>query len=95
MDAMSDGQVITVEHVCKDGWHSFMCPEVPGFYLIATDDDLEAAYAQVPEAIAEIIESDTGVSTLVELENSYSEYLAKIPDAMRPSIRHYSVKKAA
>jgi hypothetical protein len=87
--------VITVEHVCKDGWHTFTCYEVPGFYLISTEPDLEAAYAEVPESIAEIIESDTGVSTEVELENSYSEYLAKLPDGMRPTKRHYSVKRAA
>jgi hypothetical protein len=56
----------------------------------------EAAYAQVPVAIAEIIESDTGVPTDVDLENSYSEYLAKIPDAVRPAVRYYySVKSAA
>jgi len=68
---------------------------VPGFHLISTEADLQDAYAQVPGAIAEIIESDTGVPTEVELENSYSEYLAKLPDGMRPSVGHYSVKRAA
>ena len=92
---MTQGQVISVTHVCKDGWHTFTCLEVPGFHLVSTEADLEAAYAQVPEAIAEIIESDTGVPTDVELENSYSEYLAKLPDGMQPAVRHYSVKRAA
>ena len=95
METMTQGQVISVAHVCKDGWHTFTCQEVPGFHLISTEADLEAAYTQVPEAIAEIIESDTGVPTEVELENSYSEYLAKLPDGMRPAMRHYSVKSAA
>ena len=95
MQSMTQGSVITVEHVCKDGWHTFTCREVPGFHLISTEADLEDAYAQVPESIAEIIESDTGVPTEVELENSYSEYLAKLPDGMRPPVRHYSVKRAA
>jgi hypothetical protein len=94
MDAMTGGQVITVEHVVKNGWHEFTCPQVPGFHLISEDADLERAYAEVPDAIAEIIESDEGTPMIVELENSYSEYLAKIPDAMRPSFRHYSIKKA-
>jgi hypothetical protein len=95
MENMTQGQVISVAHVCRDGWHTFTCPEVPGFHLVSTEADLEAAYAQVPEAIAEIIESDTGVPTEVELENSYSEYLAKLPDGMQPPLRHYSVKRAA
>jgi hypothetical protein len=95
MNAMTQGQVITVKHLCKDGWHTFTCAEVPGFHLVSTEADLEVAYAQVPEAIAEIIQSDTGVPTDVELENSYSEYLAKIPDTMRPPVRYYSVKSAA
>jgi hypothetical protein len=90
------GQMITVEHTAKDGWHEFTCLEVPGFHLIATDDDLEEAYAQVPEAIAQIIEADQGTPMIVELENSYSEYLAKIPESMRPaSVRYYSIKRAA
>jgi hypothetical protein len=94
MDAMTQGSVISVAHVCKDGWHTFTCLEVPGFHLVSTEADLETAYAQVPEAIAEIIESDTGVPTEVELENSYSEYLAKLPDGMLPAVRHYSVRAA-
>jgi hypothetical protein len=95
MERMTQGSVITVEHVCKDGWHTFTCVEVPGFHLISSEADLADAYTQVPEAIAEIIESDTGASTEVELENSYTEYLAKLPDGMRPSVRHYSIKRIA
>jgi hypothetical protein len=92
---MTQGQVISVTHVCKAGWHTFTCLEVPGFHLVSTEADLESAYAQVPEAIAEVIESDTGVPTEVELENSYSEYLTKLPDGMQPAVRHYSVKRAS
>jgi hypothetical protein len=92
---MSNGQVITVEHVARNGWHEFTCPQVPGFHLISDDVDLERAYSEVPDAIAEIIESDEGTPMLVELENTYSEYLAKIPAAMHPSVRHYSIKRAA
>ena len=95
MNAMSDGQVITVQHIAKDGWHEFTCSQVPGFFLVSSDEDLERAYMEVPDAIADIIESDEGASMVVELENSYSQYLAKIPEAMRPSFRHYSIKRAA
>jgi hypothetical protein len=94
MQNMSEGQVITVEHIAKDGWHEFTCPQVPGFHLISTDEDLEGAYEQVPAAIADLIESDEGAAVDVTLENSYSEYLAKIPETMRP-FRHYSVKRVA
>jgi len=93
---MRDGQVITVEHIAANGWHEFTCDQVPGFHLVSQDEDLERAYLEVPEAIADIIESDEGTPMVVELENSYEEYLEKIPAAMRPSsVRHYSVKRAA
>lgn len=95
MDDMKDGQVISVAHAATNGWHEFTCPQVPGFHLIAEDGDLEAAYAEVPGAIAEIIEADEGVPTIVELENSYSEYLAKLPPNMLPTIRHYTIRQKA
>lgn len=34
---MRDGQVITVEHLAKDGWHEFTCHQVHGFHLISQD----------------------------------------------------------
>ncbi len=92
---MQGGKVISVQHVVANGWHEFTCPQVPGFHLIAQHEDLETAYAQVPEAIAEIIDADDGTVTTVELENSFSEYLAKLPEAMRPSIRYYTVHQKA
>lgn len=67
---MRDGKVISVEHVVADGWHEFTCPQVPGFHLISEEADLETAYAQVPDAIAEIIDADDGTQTT---ENSYSQ----------------------
>lgn len=57
---MANGQVITVEHAAKDGWHEFTCHQVPGFHLISKDIDLERAYAEVLDAIGEIIEADEG-----------------------------------
>jgi hypothetical protein len=60
------GQVITVEHNAKDGWHEFTCHQVPGFHLVSQDADLERAYAEVPDAIGEIIEADEGTPMIVE-----------------------------
>lgn len=95
MNSMAHGQVITVEHEARDGWHQFTCLQVPGLFLLATDADLEQAYTELPAAIADIIEADEGVEMVVELENSYSQYLAKLPETMRPAVRHYSIKRAA
>ena len=67
----------------------------PDFTLFRTMPTSKTAYSEVPDAIADIIESDEGTPMIVELENSYSEYIAMIPEAMRPSIRHYWVKKVA
>ena len=58
MDDMQGGKVISVQHEVTNGWHEFTCPQVPGFHLIAESADLETAYAQVPDAIAEIIDAD-------------------------------------
>jgi hypothetical protein len=94
MKNMIDGQIITVEHVAKDGWHEFTCPQVPGFHLISKDDYLEGAYSEVPDAIVDLIRSDENILVEVTLENSYSEYLADIPEPMRP-FRHYSIRRVA
>jgi hypothetical protein len=98
MDAVTDGhqlKIITVQHACANGWHEFTCPQIPGFYLLSEESDLESAYEQVPDALSEIIESDEGIRVTVTNEDSYSEYVAKLPEEMRPSFRHYSVKSAA
>jgi hypothetical protein len=97
MDAVRSGEpkLITVQHSTTDGWHSFSCPQVPGFSVLSEEGDLEVAYDQIPDAIAEIIELDEGFPVTVALEHSYDEYLAVLPLGMRPSMRHYSVKKAA
>ncbi len=87
--------IISVEHLSANGWHAFSCAQVPGFSLLSEETDLESAYEQVPETIAEIIEADEGFPVEVTLEKTYSEYLAALPEGMRPSIRHYSIKAAA
>ena len=73
MDGVRDGHpmIISVEHIRQNGWHEFSCPQVPGFSLVSDDSDLEAAYAHVPTAIAEIIEADEGfpVDVILEIVN--------------------------
>jgi hypothetical protein len=97
MDTVRNGHpmIITVQHATANGWHEFSCPQVPGFGLLSEEGDLEAAYTQVPEAIAEIVEADEGFAVDVTLEHTYSEYLSVLPEGMKPSMRHYSIKKAA
>jgi len=87
--------IITVQHTCANGWHEFICPQVPGFYLISEETDLETAYSEVPEGIAEIVSSDEGFPVTVKLQETYSEYLARLPEGFRPSMRHYSIEKQA
>ncbi len=54
MDTVRDGHpiIITVQHVYANGWHEFTCPQIPGFFLLSEEPDLEAAYRQVPAAKA-------------------------------------------
>ena len=97
MEAVRNGEpmIITVQHAKANGWHEFSCPQIPGFSLLSEDSDLEDAYTQLLDAIGEIIELDEGFAVTVTLEHSYDEYLTVLPEGMRPSMRHYSVKKAA
>ena len=41
-------EIITVLHECADGWHTFTSPEVPGFYMIVEESDLQGAYEDIP-----------------------------------------------
>lgn len=98
MDAVRDGHpmIVTVQHAFANGWHEFTCPQVPGFCVLSEASDLESAYDQVPTALGEIVEGDEGFPVTVTLEDTYSEYVAKLPEGMRPPAeRHYSIKKAA
>jgi hypothetical protein len=87
--------MITVRHACANGWHEFTCAQVPGFHLISEEADLERAYTQVPEAIAEIVEADEGAAVTVTIADTYSDYVANLPEGMRPSESHYSIKRVA
>ena len=87
--------IIEVKHDVSNGWHEFTSPQVPGLYIVAEMDDLEAAYEDVPVVIAQLIYADFGLKVTIERKPSYSEYLDGLVDAYKPSIRHYSVEKLA
>lgn len=97
MDAVRNGHpmIVTVQHACANGWHEFTCPQVPGFAVLSEESNLESAYQQVPEAMAEIVEGDEGFPVTVTLEHTYSQYVENLPAGMRPAERHYSIKKVA
>jgi hypothetical protein len=84
-DAM---QIISVAHESKDGWHKFTSPEMPGLYIVAAPDNLEAAYEDIPRAIEELIFADTGRRVTVQLEKDRTG-LASHP---RPRIQRYFVE---
>lgn len=86
--------IIDVRHECVNGWHEFTSPQVPGLYIVAEQNDLEAAYADIPEVLALIIEADTGKKVTIKREPSYEEYLAGLPYEFRPNI-YYSIEKMA
>src|SRR5438045_3602911 len=95
MEAVKGGHamIITVRHVFANGWHEFTCPQVPGFALTAEASDLQTAFAEVPDAIAEIVEADEGFPVNVRLRDTYSEYVAKLPDGFKQSMRHYEIER--
>jgi hypothetical protein len=93
--ATGNAMIIDVRHECANGWHEFTSPQVPGLYIVAEQDDLEAAYEDVPVVLALLIEADTGRKVTVKREPSYEEYVDALPESYRPSIRHYSVEKLA
>ena len=86
---------ITVNHRCENGWHEFDSPQVPGLFMIVEQNDLEAAYADIPKAIEMLIRADTGQEVRVRQEETYSEYLERLPESHLPSQRYYSIEKLA
>jgi hypothetical protein len=94
---MNDGniQIIDVNHECREEWHKFRSPQVPGFYLVACKDDLEEAYLDIPELLGALIEADHGKHVKITAQESYDEYLKSVPKEYHPTVRHYSVGEAA
>ena len=88
-------KLIDVHHECVDGWHEFTSPHVPGLYIVAEKDDLEAAFEDLPVTIANLIKADYKIDVTVRLEHTYDEYVDNLPPEFRPSIRHYSIERLA
>jgi hypothetical protein len=87
--------IVDVRHSCSDGWHKFTSVQVPGLYLVAEQNHLEEAYGEIPILIESIIRADFGTPVTVEIVQTYSDYLEKLPPEYHPEFIHYSVKKAA
>jgi hypothetical protein len=93
---MEASMIIDVSHTCSDGWHEFTSPQIPGLFLTAPRDDLPTVFEEIPVIIAELIKGDTGFAYSVKAEQSYDDYVARLPEEYRPTtIRHYSVEKLA
>lgn len=93
--AMTTDGIINVLHECDDGFHEFTSPQIPGFYLVVPQDDLETAFADVPRVIEELIHGDYDVRVTVKQEQTYSEYVDGLPDTHKPVIRNYYVERLA
>jgi hypothetical protein len=91
----SDVEIVTVIHDFEDGWHKFTSLELPGFYMIVPQDDLEAAYEDIPRAIEELIFADIGNRVVVRSQKTYSEYLDSLPESHHPTPSHYSIERRA
>lgn len=72
---------IDVEHACEDGYHEFTSPQVPGFYIVS--NDLEVAYADIPAALAALLEADFGGSFTVKPEIPFDQYVRSLPESHR------------
>jgi hypothetical protein len=90
-----DVEIVTVLHECQEGWHKFTSLEIPGLYMVVPQNDLEAAYDDLPRAIAELIFADSGVRVSVRPQKTYSEHLDSLPESQHPIPRHYSVERKA
>jgi hypothetical protein len=50
-DQAIDPQLVFVDDASVGGWHKFTSSQVPGFYIVAPDGDVDSAYADIPRAI--------------------------------------------
>lgn len=87
--------IVEVQHECVDGYHEFSSRQVPGLYLVAEQNDLEAAFDDIPAVISALIRSDFGGEVAVEPTETYSEYADRLPDEMRSKVHHYSIARKA
>jgi hypothetical protein len=87
--------ILDVKHTCIDGWHEFTADKVPGFFIIAEQDDLESAYHDIPLVLAALIEADFGVKVSVHQAEPYAQYEESLPLPLKPSSSYYSVEKIA
>jgi hypothetical protein len=88
-------EIVTVLHEREDGWHKFTSLEIPGFYMVVRQHDLEAAYKDIPRAIEALIFADSGKRVCVHPQTTYVDYLKTLPDSHHPIPRHYSVERLA
>lgn len=85
--------IIDVVHQCSNGWHKFSSPHIPGFYMVAEQNDLEEVYSEIPSAIAALIAADFGMDVKLRVQTSYSAYLEELPEEYRPSVSHYVIEE--
>jgi hypothetical protein len=88
-------EIVDVQHECAEGWHKFTSPQVPGFYLLAEQGDLEEVYDEIPQAIAALIFADFGIDVRLTAHKRYSDYLEELPEDYRPDLSHYVIEKLA
>ena len=42
---------VTIRDNASAGWHEFTSPDIPGFYMVAPEEKVTAAYEDIPRAI--------------------------------------------
>ena len=88
-------EIVTVLHSHEEGWHKFTSLELPGLYMVVPQDDLEAAYADLPRAIEELIYVDTGKRVSAQPQKTFGDYLAAVAKTQAPIPQHYSIELKA
>lgn len=81
--------IFSVVHDYADNFHHFRSPEIPGLYLVASAENLDAVVADIPRVVEALILADSGELVEVTMAKTYSEYLHDLPKAFLP--RHYVV----
>ncbi len=88
-------RMISVDHHCEDGWHTFTSKEFPGLFICGQGSELEALYDGLPEVLEALVRADFGQDVVVRSEETFSSYRAMLPQSYLAPVTHYSIASRA
>src|SRR5262249_32007837 len=85
--------VINVIHEAVEGYHRFTSPQIPGLCVLVEPDQYDLGVADLPDAIALLMQADFGRRPTVTPLETLSDYSRFIPAAEKHQVLHFSINR--